>query len=246
MTCTFLIPVKHDSPDRDQNLRLAHAYLTKHFPECPTHIGEQGGNHYSHYANYTHFDYQAFHRTKMLNEMARAAVTSVIVNYDADVLLPTHQLRAAIQVCANGSADFAYPYGGDFVLVPRMANYGELLRGLDVGFLARKILQIRQTSVGGCVVCNTASYWKYGGENERMISYAPEDVERWERWHKLGALVVRIAGPLYHIEHKRGQDSWVKHPYYRDNVRELERCRAMSEDELWHEIRNWSWARRWV
>lgn len=243
MTATFLIPVKHDHNDRDTNLRLATSYLAKHFPDATVLVGEQGGNHYAHYPNYYAAPDLAFHRTKMLNDMARMATTPVVVNYDCDVLLPVPQLRAAIDLCDSGAADFAYPYAGDFKLVPRPMWVSQLLRTLDVTPLAGVHLTTRISSVGGCVVANRDSWFRFGGENERMISYAPEDVERWERWGRLGAKVVRIPGPLYHIQHRRGPDSWVKHPYYAGNQKELERERSMSVEELAAYVESWPWAK---
>lgn len=212
--------------------------MAKYFPDCAVLIGEQGGDHYSHYPNYIHFPLLNFHRTKMLNDMAKIAGTDIVVNWDADVLTLPAQLREAITRVESG-ADFVYPYDGDFALVPRPMWVSHLLKTFDVTPLQGKTLTTRISSVGGAVVCNTASYWKYGGENERMISYAPEDVERWERWHKLGACVERVPGRLYHLQHRRGPDSWVKHPYYADNMRELKRERAMSAEELWEYVRGW-------
>ena len=44
-------------------------------------------------------------------------------------------------------------------------------------------------------------------ENEFMISYGPEDIDRFERFTKLGFNIKRISGILYHLDHHIGVNS---------------------------------------
>jgi 2-polyprenyl-3-methyl-5-hydroxy-6-metoxy-1,4-benzoquinol methylase len=74
-----------------------------------------------------------------------------------------------------------------------------------------------------------------------MISYGPEDVDRWERFNRLGFNCKRIKGQLYHIEHWRGPDSCNKNPYFKSNHDELEKMRAMTNDELRLYVDTWEW-----
>ena len=238
---TFTIPVQIDTQDRMQNLSLVVKYLQKHF-DTNIIIGEQKTNQANifpgvHYMAFQHL--KSFHRTKMLNEMATASNTPIIVNYDCDILLPMPQVIEAVELLRTKQADMVYPYDGTFTHVIRSIWYPKLLRTLDVSILP-VIKRFDKGSVGGCVFVNKEKFIESGGENERMISYGPEDVERVERWQKLGYRVQRVTGPLFHIDHRRGNDSTGRNPHFSDNFKELEKCRKMTAGDLREYIDNWS------
>ena len=96
---TFTIPVSYDHPDRKENMELCLAFLLTHF-DTNVVIGEQDGRNFEYlkeYCEYRHFDGMAiFHRTKMLNDMARDAETPFVANYDCDVLLAPMQILQAL------------------------------------------------------------------------------------------------------------------------------------------------------
>jgi tryptophanyl-tRNA synthetase len=54
---------------------------------------------------------------------------------------------------------------------------------------------------------NKERYLTIGGENENMVSWAPEDVERYWRASMFGLSIERTPGTLYHIDHFRGNNS---------------------------------------
>ena len=60
---------------------------------------------------------------------------------------------------------------------------------------------IRGCPPGGCIFIKKQVYIDFGLENEEFHGYAPEDVERKDRLHKLGYRGISIDGDLYHIEH---------------------------------------------
>jgi hypothetical protein len=74
-----------------------------------------------------------------------------------------------------------------------------------------------------------------------MISYAPEDAERWDRFHALGLDVRRIGGALYHMDHWIGPDSSKRHGDFYGNYEELLRIRSLSGEELRKEVKIWPW-----
>ena len=117
---TFTIPVHYDHPDRKKNLDLSLCMLLKSF-ETNVIVAEQGTKHFeyvSQWAKYVHYDNQHFHRTKMLNDMAKQAGTPYVVNWDCDVIIPPMQVYLMAEAL-RGGADFVYPYDGTFARMNR-------------------------------------------------------------------------------------------------------------------------------
>lgn len=238
---TFTIPVSYDHPDRQENLELCLAFLLTHF-DTSVVVGEQGGTHFqylSQYCEYRHFEgMEVFHRTKMLNDMAREATTPFVANYDCDVLLAPMQILQTVERLRNG-AGVVYPYDGEFIHVDRN-HYYNLSKSLDVGIFARLKTRVTKNSKGGAVFVNKQAFFQAGGENENMVSHAPEDLERWERFLKLGLKVERIKGDLYHMEHWRGANSHTDgHKHSAQNRKEYEKIKAMNADQLKNYVATW-------
>lgn len=240
---TFTIPVFYDHEDRAQNLRLTVKYLNKHFD---THIivGEQGGNHFAALqgVKYIKYDYDKFHRTKMLNEMAQETDTELLVNWDTDVIVPVMQIAQTVRRLRE-EADMVYPYDGRFGRVDRKRWYNEISQALDTGIWYRERFSgtrdADSRSVGGAIFYKKDSFLEGGLENEHFITYAPEDQERWYRFQKLGYKVERIKGNLYHIDHFIGQNSFTQHPLYKQNEKEFHRIRGIQD--LRGEVNSWPW-----
>lgn len=241
---TFTIPVFYDHRDRMQNLNLSVCILQK-YVDTNIMVGEQGGDVFRYmgqWCEYMEFPFQDFHRTKMLNEMALKADTPYIANWDCDVIIPPMQLLLTAMKLRDG-ADMVYPYGGNFIRLGREC-FKNLERTLDIGVVASLPEVIRKTaenSVGGAVFFNKQSFINGGMENEYMISFAPEDVERYERFNVLGYNIQRAGGNLFHINHYIGKDSSKRNPYFYPNHAELAKIRAMSKRELLAYINTWYW-----
>ncbi len=253
---TFTIPVKYDHPDREKNLRLVIDYIFHHFD---THIvvTESCGElqyfrklvmAYCQNPNFRHYystDHVTFHRTRYLNEMAKNAETPIIANWDADVLCSAEQILAAVEKIRKGAAG-CYPYDGRFMNVNR-AVVPALKESLDIRSITEMPLnykQIQVTSVGGAVLWSRAEFMEGGMENERMISYGPEDYERFERFTKLGYPIERVAGPLFHIDHWRGKNSSDQHSHFEANTKEFDRIGSLSKEQLAAEVITWPWMPR--
>lgn len=242
---TFTIPVFHDHVDRRKNFDLAVQHLERYF-DTNILIGEQGSDVFKSYPNYIKFNYKEFHRTKMLNEMALAAKTPYVVNFDCDILVPPMQFILALQALENG-ADFVYPYDGRFARVPRQEWLTPLQNYIDIGIVAGTQFKGKNgtplpiSSVGGVVVVNRESFIESGMENEFMISYCPEDCERWDRWHTLGYKVVRIGGTVYHLDHFIGINSGSRNPFWKAGHDLLDKIRLMSKEDLRIFVDSWEW-----
>ena len=244
---TFIIPVKYDHPDREENLYLTLSFITHHF-DTNIIIGEQGSDWFNWTDKfkilYTKFDYDCFHRTKMLNEMTKIATTPIIVNWDADVLCETNQLQKSFELIRNKEYDFVYPYDGRFARVDRVQWYRKLLK-LKLTILKNQqfkgTLPGDKLSVGGAVVFDKNSFIRAGMENENFISHAPEDVERFWRFNMLGYFVGRVDGIIYHLDHYCGEDSGHKNDYQILNRSEWRRVKEMNPEELRQYISTWDW-----
>lgn len=242
---TFTIPVSYDHPDRKENIYTTAMYLRAYF-DMDIVIGEQGGNEFEPIMQkaciYYSFNYQTFHRTRMLNVMAGEATTPIVCNYDADVLLPPLQILEAVHQIRTGKADFVYPYDGRFARVPRRL-LPTIKKRMDTGELRCLIFEGtkpgQMLSVGGCLFVNREKFFEAGGENEKMISYAPEDLERKYRFEKLGYKVTRIPGQLYHIDHYISENSSTKHRYFTKNLAEWERIQRMDAKQLRQYVDTW-------
>lgn len=244
---TFTIPVNYDSDDRKKNLELIISLLQQNF-NTNILVGEQGGTKFEYvnqWVKYMNFDYPEFHRTKMLNNLALAATTPIIANWDCDVMVSPMQILKSVELIREGKADMVYPYEYLFVRLPKktherifpqydMAVFKDIKDGADT---------LSAPSVGGAVFFDRERFFEGGGENEAFVSFCPEDVERYERFKKLGYKIMRVKGDLYHFNHWCGPNSSLKNPHY---TREpLNQIRKLSREELRAFVNNWPWAKQY-
>jgi hypothetical protein len=247
---TFTIPVFIDHTHRSQNLELSVRHLLETF-DTNVIVAEQGRQHKAagmkKTTRYLHWpELEFFHRTKMLNDMAKLATTPIVVNWDCDVFIPAVQVWMAAEAIRHQGADMVYPYDGRFARVPR-TWYNDLARTNDIGifgatqFTGKHGARIPTTSVGGAIMFNRESFLAGGGENEYMISFGPEDWERNYRFKALGYDVRRIKGPLFHLDHWCGPNSSTRNPHFKINHKELDEMRAMTADQLEEYVMTWPW-----
>jgi hypothetical protein len=241
---TFTIPVFYDHPDRKKNLDLC-VCLLQHYFDTNIIVTENKSlmfGYMTEWVTYLRSEHQVFHRTAMLNEMAQLAQTEYIFNWDADVTIPPLQILKAVQELRNG-ADMVYPYNGQFARVPRMPFFRQLESCLDVGFLSATRLdgtgEKDKESFGGAVGWNRKRFFEAGGENENFISFGAEDYERYERASKLGYVIKRVRGCLFHLNHWIGTNSSTRNPYFIHNRVEYEKVKGMSKEELEDYIKTW-------
>lgn len=238
---TFTIPVYFDHADRNRNMDICLKLLS--YFDTSIIIGEQGTDKFSDYPGYVKFDYKWFHRTKMLNEMAKASKTPIVANWDCDVAVPPMQLLETVHKIRNG-VEMCYPYEYNFLRLSFKVKE-EIKQRWDLGGYAKYHFPNNDSkgkpSFGGAVLWNKQKYFEIGGENEYFISFGPEDVERMERAKALGVRIERVRGDLYHFPHWCGPDSSISNPYFKANRELLNKQRLMTRDELWNYINSWPW-----
>lgn len=250
---TFTVPVFYDHLDRKQNLDLSLCMLFRDF-DTNVIVGEQGSDKFGYvkdWATYVKYDYDVFHRTRMLNDMAMLSETDIIVNWDADMFLPPLGLWMAVEELRNGG-QMVYPFDGRVARMERNQHFKNVEKYLDIGIVAgsewhgKTKLAMPTSSVGHVMMYNKEIFIQGGMENEYFISYGPEDSERWHRFHKLGYSVKRIKGITFHMNHFCGPNSSGRNPRFRDNEREWHKEMKMSNEELRAYVDTWPWVNQYT
>ncbi len=250
MDVTFTIPIKYDHEDRKQNLQLNIDYLRNYF-NTNIIVGESDNiprfNGLVGDCQYVFFPIgKSFHRTQMLNEMAKMAKTEIVVNWDCDVFINPIQIFLAAERIRSGEASGVYPYDGRFFRCKREIFYDEFRKSLSMDVFRGKSFpesQWKILSYGGAVMWNKKDFIKGGMENEFMIHYGPEDFERYDRFKKLGFNVERIKGPLFHMDHFTGNNGSNGHKHMKLNEEEYKKIRAMNAEKLRAYVETWPWTK---
>ena len=253
--CTFIIPIRIESEDRMRNVVTVLAYLLKNFdtkvilkevdvesvyedqvlPQIEDFLGDNINN-------LTHVfeksDDPVFYRMKILNEMIDMADTSIIANYDCDVLFKKETYVESVKMIMDGF-DLVYPYGfGNYqkqVFIDDDGVSEFINEDFDFEVLDKKS-RMYDAQYGHVQFVNRKSYILAGMENENFRGSSPEDKERFYRFDKMGYSVGRIDDIVYHLEHSRGVNSWPNsvqgNPYMKQNFDEWEKIQKMTGHQL--------------
>ncbi len=270
---TFIIPLRIDTGDRLRNVILSTVYLLHHF-DTTVMIKEVDSEHrFEEFAlpiikrlvntdNLIHiFEDEtrtddAFHRTKVLNDMVMESTSDVVVNYDTDLILPISSYTQAVEML-GGEYDVIYPYRfGNHaerkVNMPFTIATQEDMDGFENSDWTKKFIES-----GYSCECLDEHYFYYKSqfgegwgefgmvqffdrqvyidgylENEGFIAYAPEDTERHHRWKTLGYNIGRVDNHGYHLEHERTQNSWYHNPHMERNNQLWEELKVLSKEDL--------------
>jgi hypothetical protein len=243
MDCTFIIPLKIDSEDREQNFKFVMKYLYDKF-KTNIIITESSHNDDLVLQN-DYFDIleranvkliekpneKYFKRTQYLNEMLKMSKTKITVNYDIDVFMPIHNYWESKQLINDGF-DLVYPFSrGQFQLeVPQ--TYRDEMINENVIKVDMKKLYINRSEYGHVQFFNTESYKEGFGENEEFISFGPEDQERYYRFLTLGYKITHLNNRyVFHLNHSRNRLS-NKHKHYDSNHDLWEKIKKLSKQEI--------------
>ena len=253
LEATFIIPVRIESPDRLRNVVTTTAFLMENFDTniiikevdaepvfqrdaiplleeiLDFNIWETNFNYI-----YEKSDDPLFHRQKVLNEMIMEADTHIVVNYDADAILPKESYELAYKGIMDGIYDVVYPYGSGMFqkqVAATDVTVSQFLETGDYEFL-NAVSKDHTSDFGWVQFFKRSSYIQGGMENENFKAYAPEDKERYYRFNMLGYSVGRIENYVYHLEHARGENSWFNNPHMDNNMSEWGKIQGMSKDNL--------------
>lgn len=276
---TFIIPLQIETDDRLRNIILTTSFLLNTFdtnviikeideepvfrqwalPAIKRIVSDTSGLNYI-FEKHSRDD-DAFHRTKVLNDMVMLAETEIVVNYDSDIILPVSSYLEAVEKLKTCDVVYPYRFGErgerkvkldtnfehalaieNFEKHPEIKTY--IQSGYDERALEGKYFYYPHqqgegwAEYGMCQFFKTEAYISGGLENEGFIAYAPEDLERHHRWTTLGYDVQRVDNYAYHFEHKRTPNSWFNNPHMQRNFELWEQLKTLSKDQLLEYYKN--------
>lgn len=245
---TFLMPCRIESEDRLRNVITTVSYLTYNFPQSKILVKESdlqsafqrdalpviqnifGGTP----QNLTHIFEETkdkfFHKTKILNDLLIESNTSIVYNYDVDVVYPISSYQTAYNLIINNQLDVVYPYGcGVFqyaVDYPVSLFESFVESKFDLRAL-HPSCRLQPSVMGWGQMIRRQVYIDSYMWNENFISWGAEDCEYYYRLQALGYKVGRVNDVVYHLEHSRTFNSHYHNPKFMDN------------HNLWQNIRTW-------
>ena len=270
---TFIIPLQIETDDRLRNIILTTSFLLNTFdtnviikevdeepifqqwalPAIKRIVGDTSGLNYIFEKHNRNDD--AFHRTKVLNDMVLLADTKIVVNYDSDIILPVSSYLEAVEKLKTCDVVYPYRFGergerkvkldtqfdnkpaiDTFEQHPEIKAYLE--SGYDENALEGKYFYYPHqqgegwAEYGMVQFFNKQVYLDGYLENENFIAYAPEDVERHHRWTLLGYDIQRVDNYAYHFEHKRTPNSWFNNPFMQKNNQLWEYLKNLSKEQV--------------
>jgi hypothetical protein len=253
---TFIIPIRLDSPDRVLNANINIKYLFKHFKtqvilmeaDCQEH--DELKFDFPGFTYIFHEDRSAiFHRTSYLNQMLKMVKTPIVVVHDIDVILPVDAYLTAYSKILSDNYDMWFPFStppGTLYLIDK----SKFAQTLDWESLDLSKIRKGDAGSGFTIFFNTNTYRKCGAENEKFVSYAPEDKERYYRFATLGCKVTPFINrgdreypinyfPSYnggnyvcHLEHPRFTNSTTQNPHFKAGYLLYRKLTAMTKKEL--------------
>jgi hypothetical protein len=120
-----------------------------------------------------------------------------------------------------------------------MLRHTNLIEGMEG--IKNRMGGLLMNSYGGAIVYSKKKFIEAGMENEKFISHAPEDRERFYRFNELGYRVNRVDGCLYHMDHFMGENSRHQHKYEKQNKEEYEYILSLKGDKLKQYVSGWDW-----
>ena len=246
---SFLIPTRIETEDRLRNIISSVSYLLKHIPakvivkevsERPTFqfraIPEI--KKYVDISNLTYLYEETkeplFCKSKVLNDLIVASDTKVVVNYDADCILPISSYCQSYDLIINDQADVVYPYGCGVYQWKAEYNrniYDEFVNSLDVSVLDKK-KTLSTSTIGWTQFVSREKYINSFMMNENFISWGCEDDEFYYRMSVLGNKIGRIDNYVYHLEHSRTHNSWFSNPNFNNNYQLWNTIKTFDRNQL--------------
>lgn len=249
---TFMLPVSIDFPERMLNLELQIKYLRKHLktnifvyesdtePKVEKMMDPEVFSQIDKYDFFEFHEGAHFHRTKLLNQMALASETPIIVNQDLDIFVNPHSYKKARDLIAIKKKDNVKPFNMDVHMISNKLRE-EFIVDLDWNVFAKTKKSCG--GHGGSIFFKKDAFFKVGMENEYIIAWGPDDCERHARWSKLGFKMDKVAGYCCHLPHPRTQNSSSSGKNYSRNCQEYKKTLKSSRAALKKYIATWPWCK---
>lgn len=246
--CTFIMPFRIESSERQRNLSFAVGRLTSTNSKILLLEADVSPKvsktFFSENVEYIFIkdSCPVFHRTRYINMLMKRAATEVVAVWDTDIVTSYTQIAEATKYIQAGCT-IAYPYSGEYVMLSPECTE-EFTRNGDLTWLESLKLDsvFNRPFCGGAFFVNREQYLSLGGENEHFIGWGPEDAERLRRI-KIMEHQVRwtTEGKAYHLYHPRKDNSC----FFGENAaiemrKELVKVCSMNKEELSEYIKTFS------
>lgn len=252
---TFILAIKIDSCDRQENLDITIKRITRDFKGSQIVLVESdyksklsGRYHAVEHLFLKLTEGETFNKMKAYNKGASEAKNSVLCFVDADMPPSKKNIVEAYNLIVSNVYDLVLPYGkSEGYNIPK--GFHELIEALDDAPIydekytwLSKQYRMEYMDNGGIVLFNTAAYVNGGGGNENFIGWGCEDDEMISRFVGLGYRLGRLEQAiLLHLQHSRQPaEGWYNYAKYeRANRQRLADIQAMSKDALQSMVRSW-------
>lgn len=244
---TLLIPIRIDSDDRLENIKMMLEYTLDIFKGIHIILLEADKTKKIPKELLKNIEYlfvsdydEIFHRTKYINKLIKISKTKFISIYDSDIIMCKKNMDLTIKYLEEGT-DMIIPYIRNLIDIPYESKEIFKTNKNVEEFYKYHRIDKSEVDVGGAVFYNKDSYISIGMENENFYGWGHEDVERYHRSKKLGLDIKFTNFFIYHLHHKRSINSKPYKNFYDNNKKELVRIITMNDKELKKETKTWNW-----
>ncbi len=240
----FCLMTRLESVDRLENALMILEYLVKNF-ETNIYLWE-----FSHIENgilrklspkgvkytFVYEDDPVFHMTKYRNMMVRSVKEKYVSLWDIDIIAPVSQVVKSIELLRYG-VDFVFPYEKTCYDTSKEIRK-VFFHNRDIDFLLQNTAFMTELyppiCVGGAFFANRESYIESGLDKEQFYGWGLEDGERYNRWRTQNQKIERVSGPLFHLTHCRGINSYIPSKDLRLNKQRI--FDSSIREETWKNI----------
>lgn len=214
---TFIFPLRVESYERLKNIETTIQSISRAFNTQFLVVEAGKKQHYNSLNNpiikhYFIYDTdRIFHHTYYRNLMLKKSTTPFAAIWDTDAIVNPNQIIEALKELRSNRAALAYPYDGRYYSLDAM--FSKLFAmTFDYDLLHKNLssleLMYGHHSTGGAFIVDAKKYLEIGGENEKIKGWGQEDSERLKRFEIFNFPIYRAKGPLFHLWHPRGENSW--------------------------------------
>ena len=229
---TFLIPVRIDSQHRIENTNAIVRFIKHQFKTdifiLETDIeqryfieNDQPDIHY----RFIEDQNEIYNKAYWVNRLISFTSSTFVIVWDTDAIVSKEQINEGINALRSGKSIMSLPYDG------RVYSVNEPISRLFKEKLSFKILSSSipvlklmygYYMTGGIYMVNRNKFIELGGENEKILGWGLEDAERLKRMESFDLSIYYSKGPLFHLWHPRGKNSWfANHVIEKNNRKEF-------------------------
>ena len=180
-------------PARQRALRLVTSYWLHEFPLWKLQVG-------------TLWSAGPFNKAALVNQCVAdlPAGVETIVLADADSLVPSRQVEAAVEAAAR---DGQGPVSA-FTIYGRLSRVDTAgLRDYRQAFQTTPEWTMDSSGSTGCLAISRDCWDRLGGMDERFVGYGYEDLAFWLHAHAVFGPAPQVGGSLVHLWHPRSEGS---------------------------------------